>query len=123
MKESIGDVLGAPSDGARIERLTHHIVRIYEAMEDMRRSQDEMRVSMRQFADALTRLVLLEERQATASNAIERMVESIGRLDERLRKLEVSDPLQAKSSEWIMSAMWAAAAAAVMFIAAKTGLL
>lgn len=123
MKENLDDVLSAHNDVVRIERLTHHIARIREGMDEMRRGQEEMRASMKQFADALTRLVLVEERQAATSSAIERLAGYAEKLDERLRKLEVSEPLQARSSEWIMSAVWAAAAAAVVFVAAKAGLL
>ena len=106
----------------RIERLTHHIALIREGMDEMRKGQDELRDSMKQLADALIRLTLVEERQSSTSSAIERLAGSIERMDERLRKLEVSEPLQARSSEWIMNAVWAAAAGAVMFVAAKAGL-
>ena len=77
---------------------------------------------MKQLADALTRLTLVEERQSSTSSAIERLAGSIEKLDERLRKLEVAEPIQTKSSEWVMNAIWAAATAAVMFVATKAGL-
>ena len=105
-----------------IERLTHHIARIREGLDDMRKGQDELRASMKQLADALTRLTLVEERQSSTSTAIERLAGSIEKLDERLRRLEVADPLQTKAAEWVQSAVWAAAAAAVMFMAGKAGL-
>lgn len=122
MKRSIDDVLNAHDDVVRIERLVHYITRIHEGLDEVRRGQDDLRASMKQMADALTRLTLVEERQATTSTTIERMAGSIERLDERLRKLEISDPLQARSSEWVMNVIWAAATAAVMFVAAKVGL-
>ncbi len=122
MKENLDDVLNAHSDAVRAERLTHHIARIHEGLNAVQRGQEEMRVAMRQFAAALTRLVLVEERQAATSSAIERLSESIERLEERLRKLEISEPLQARSSEWTMNAVWAAAAAAAMFVAGRVGL-
>lgn len=123
MNENLDDVLNAHSDVVRIERLTHHIARIREGMDEMRKGHDELRASMKQMADALTRLTLVEERQSSTSSAIERFAGSIEKLDERMRKLEISEPLQARSSEWIMNAVWAAAAVAVMFVAAKAGLL
>ena len=58
MKEALDDVLSAHNDIVRIERLTHHIARICEGMDEMRRGQDELRASMKQLADALTRHVL-----------------------------------------------------------------
>lgn len=123
MKEPIDDGLHAPNDAVRIERLTHNIERIRDGLDEVRRGQDDLRASMKQMADALTRLTLVEERQMAASTAIERMSAVIQKIDERVRKIEVMEPLQTRSSEWIMSAVWAAAAVAVMFVAAKAGLL
>ena len=102
-------------DVVRIERLTYHIQRIRE-------DQHAMRTAIERMSEAVTRLALVEERQAAVSTTIERLVQSIERLDERLRRLEVADPMQAKTAEWVQSALWAAAAAAVMFIAGKAGL-
>lgn len=99
----------------RIERLTHHIQRIRE-------DQHAMRAAIERMSEAVTRLALVEERQAAASTAMERLVQSIERLDERLRRLEVVDPMQTKAAEWVQSALWAAATAAAMFVAGKAGL-
>lgn len=100
---------------ARIERLTHHIQRIRE-------DQHAMRAAIERMSEAVTRLALVEERQAAASTAIERLVQSLERLDERLRRLEVAEPMQTKAAEWVQSALWALATAAAMFMAGKAGL-
>lgn len=115
MNENLDDVLNAHNDAVRIERITHHIQRIRE-------DQHAMRAAIERMSEAVTRLALVEERQAAASTAIERLAQSIERLDERLRRLEVADPMQTKAAEWVQSALWAAAAAAVVFMAGKTGL-
>ena len=99
----------------RIERISHHIQRIRE-------DQHAMRAAIERMSEAVTRLALVEERQTAASTAIERIVQSQEKLDERLRHLEVAEPMQAKAAEWMQSAVWAAAAAAVMFMAGKAGL-
>lgn len=104
------------NETARIERLAHHIQRIRE-------SQDKMEATMGKLADAVTRLALVEERQSAASSALERLGDAIEKLEGRLRKLEIAEPLQAKTSEWVMGAVWLAAGAAVMFVAAKAGLI
>jgi len=49
-------------------------------------------------------------------------VQALALFAERLRRLEVAEPMQAKAAEWVQSAVWAAAAAAVMFMAGKAGL-
>ncbi len=99
----------------RIERITHHIQRIRE-------DQHAMRAAIERMSEAVTRLALVEERQAVASSAIDRMAQALEKLDERLRRLEVAEPMQIKTAEWVQSAVWAAAAAAAVFIAGKAGL-
>ena len=114
--DDLHSIANEPSDVVRIERITQHIQRIRE-------DQHAMRAAIERMSEAVTRLALVEERQAAASTAIERLVQSLEKVDERLRRLEVSEPLQAKATEWVQSAVWAAAAAAVMFMAAKAGLI
>ena len=116
MKENLDDVLNAHNEGVRIERLTYHIQRIRE-------DQHAMRAAIERMSEAVTRLALVEERQAAASGAIDRLAQTLEKIDERLRKLEVSEPMQAKAAEWVQSALWAAAAAAVVFVAGKAGLI
>ena len=115
MKENLDDVLNADNGAARIERLTHHMLSIRESV-------DEMKGAMKEMASAITRLALVEERQAAVSTTIERLVQSLEKLEERLRRLEAAEPMQAKAAEWVRSAVWAAAAAAVMFIVDRVGL-
>ena len=104
------------NEAARIERLTHHMLSIRESV-------DEMKGAMKEMASAITRLALVEERQAAVSTTIERLVQSLEKLDERLRRLEVAEPMQEQSSEWVRNAVWALAGLAAMFIAAKAGLI
>ena len=113
--DDLHSIANEADDVVRIERITHHIERIRE-------DQHAMRAAIERMSEAVTRLALVEERQAAASTAIDRLVQSLERLDERLRRLEVAEPMQAKAAEWVRSAVWAAAAAAVMFIADKVGL-
>lgn len=115
MNDDLHSITKETDDVVRIERLTHHIQRIRE-------DQHAMRAAIENMSEAVTRLALVEERQSAASTAIERLVQSIEKLDERLRRLEVAEPMQAKASEWVQSAVWAAAAAAVVFVAGKAGL-
>lgn len=103
------------SDAVRIDRITHHIQRIRE-------DQRAMRTAIERMSEAVTRLALVEERQSSASSAIERLAQTLEKLDERLRRLEVAEPMQAKATEWVQSALWALATAAAMFMAGKAGL-
>lgn len=104
------------ADGVvRIERITHHIQRIRE-------DQHAMRAAIERMSEAVTRLALVEERQAVASSAIDRLAQSLEKLDGRLRHLELAEQTQAKTAAWVQAALWALAAAAAMFVAKKVGL-
>ena len=103
------------SEVVRIERLTHHIQRIRE-------SQDKMETSLSKMADAVARMALIEERQTNASTAIERVAESLEKIDLRVRALEVAEPLQARSAEWVEKAVWGAAGLLVAGALAKLGI-
>ena len=113
--DDLHSIANEPNEGVRIARLTHHIQRIRE-------DQHAMRTAIERMSEAVTRLTLVEERQAAASSAIDRLAQTLEKLDERLRRLEVAEPMQAKAAEWVQSGIWAAAAAAVMFVAGKAGL-
>lgn len=105
-----------------IERLTHHIARVREQQQALLEEQRAMREAITRVSEAITRIALVEERQAMTSTAIERLVDTMDKIDDRLRKVEASEPMQAKASEWVINAAWAAATAAVMFVAGKAGL-
>lgn len=91
-------------------------------LDRMEKTQDETRATLREVAMALNKLAVIEERQQASSTAIERLAVEQKKLDERLRSLEIAEPMQAQTAEWVRSAVWAAASAAAMFAAGKLGL-
>ena len=113
--DDLHSIANEANEVVRIERITHHIQRIRE-------DQHAMRAAIERMSEAVTRLSLVEERKSAASTAIERLVQSLERLDERLRHLEVAERTQAKTTAWVQAALWALAAAAAVFIAKKVGL-
>jgi hypothetical protein len=115
MEDDLNSIAKESNEIIRVERIAHHIQRIRE-------DQHAMRAAIARMSKAVTRLALVEERQTAASSAIDRLALTLEKLDERLRRLEVAEPMQAKAAEWVQSALWALAAAAAMFIAGKAGL-
>ncbi|MEO8296332.1 MAG: hypothetical protein ABI574_00850 [Burkholderiales bacterium] len=61
----------------------------------------EVRTSTRDLAAAVNRLVLVEDRQINASQALDRAFVEIRRHDERLHSLEMAQPLQKQSSDLV----------------------
>jgi len=91
-------------------------------IQHIREDQESMRTAIERMSEAVARLAIVEERQSVTSQTIERVMTTVEKIDERVRKLEIAEPMQTKTSEWVHSAIWAAAAAAAMFIASKVGL-
>lgn len=90
----------------------------------------DLKETLRQIASAVTRLALVEERQMQTNEALSRAFKQIDKLDlkltgieQRLGTLERMQPLQQQTNGWVMTSVWIAAGAAVMFVAKKTGIL
>lgn len=91
---------------------------------------EELNETLRQIASAVTRLAIVEERQMQTNEALSRAFKQIEKLDlkltgieQRLGTLERVQPQQQQTTTWVVSAVWAAAGAAVLFIAKKAGIL
>ena len=90
----------------------------------------ELKETLRQIASAVTRLALVEERQMQTNEALSRAFKQVDKLDlrltgieQRLGALERMQPQQQQTSAWVTTMLWAAAGAAVMFVAKKVGFL
>ena len=90
----------------------------------------ELKETLRQIASAVTRLALVEERQMQTNEALSRAFKQIDKLDlklvsieQRIGSLERMQPQQQQTSAWVTTMLWAAAGAAVMFVAKKVGFL
>lgn len=91
-------------------------------IQHIRSDQGSMRAAIERMSEAVTRLAIIEERQAASSQAIERVMATVEKIDERVRALEIAEPMQTKTSEWMQSAMWATISAMAVFVAHKVGL-
>lgn len=88
----------------------------------------EMRGAMKELAHSVAKLALIEERQTQANEALGRAFKSIDKVEhriaqveQRLAAIERDLPMQKQTSGWVISAVWAAAGAAVLFVARKVG--
>lgn len=98
-----------------IDRLTN----LHEDVNDLKEST---RDSMKEIANAITKLVLLEERQSHANDNFSRVVNQLDSIQRRVEELEKHEPVQRLTSKWMLTAVWGAATAAVYFIAKFAGL-
>lgn len=84
---------------------------------------DSIDKTLVRITESLDRLVRVEERQMQMHQAIERAFESIAEADTRLSVIERKLPDVARTSVWVDRAVWGTAAAGVMYVLKKTGLL
>lgn len=98
-------------------------------LETLHKDVGDMKSGLKDLAIAITRLAVVEERLSSGVQAQERAFKEIGRVNDdvkavasRVAVLETAAPLQKKTSDWMLSVVWAAAGAAVSFLAVKVGL-
>ena len=88
-------------------------------IQHIRADQNAMRSAIERMSEAVARLALIEERQSSASHAIERIIAMLTKLEERVRNLEIAEPAQQKTTAWVDKALWAALTGAIAFIIGK----
>lgn len=89
----------------------------------------DMRATQEKMADAIGKLAVIEERQSTTIDAVNRSFKAIERLEDekkelelRVRTLEKETVTNSKTSKWIESAVIGAVVLVALFVAKKTGL-
>jgi transcription elongation GreA/GreB family factor len=82
----------------------------------------QIKTSLDKLTEAITKLALIEERQAHAATAQERAFRSLENIERRVSTLEVSLPNTTRIGAWVDRGLWAMAAAAAVYIGKKTGL-
>jgi chromosome segregation ATPase len=83
----------------------------------------EVETTMKSLAHSVERLVVIEERLAQTAANQERAFRAIESLDSRLKSVETKMPEATRTSQWLDRGLWATAAAAVVYVAKKTGLM
>lgn len=91
---------------------------------------NEIKSALSDLATAITKLALIEERQAQtgvamdrAFNAVSKLESKLEAIDDRLRAIEKNDVNQSRTSEYVDKAVWAALGLLAMFAASRLGLI
>lgn len=131
--EDLHSIAREHDDVVRIERLTHHMMRIRESVTKMESSMEKM-------AEAINKLAIIEERQnqdraamerafsAIADlarkhdSAIERVIGLVERVEERVDALEQAESLNKQARYWIFGAIGIAAAGVLYATLRNVGL-
>ena len=127
----MSNVAPSPPQPTPADLLAHRLNALHEDVGDIK-------AALRDLTTAVTRLAVVEERQQQAAAAQERGFRALERVeqrvstlehqmpdraDQRLAALEQQAPAVNRTAAWVDRAVWAAAAAAVMYVAKSAGLL
>ena len=82
----------------------------------------EMSSNMKTLSESMNRLVLAEERISNVVSTNLRIQQDMDSLDIRVRSLEVSESSNKRTVSTVDKFIWALAAASIIFVAVKTGL-
>ena len=103
------------SQETEIALLTNKVESLHEDM-------SEMKTVMRDIANALTRLAIIDERQEKMSETQGRIFKLLDNHGERITELEKDDRRQSLAVNWVFGATWAAAGAFGMIVLKVLGL-
>lgn len=83
----------------------------------------DVKTALAELSKAITKLALVEERQAQTAEALERAFKAIGKIEDRLSSLEQAQPKAKETSIWVDRFILWAIMGVMGFIGAKVGFL
>lgn len=83
----------------------------------------EMKTALSELSKAITKLALVEERQAQTADAMERAFKAIGKIEDRISALELAAPKTKETNAWVDRFILALVMALAGFVGTKLGVL
>ena len=83
----------------------------------------EMKTALSELSKAITKLALVEERQAQTADALERAFKAIGKIEDRLSALELASPKTKETNAWVDRFILALVMAVMGFVGTRLGML
>lgn len=112
-------------DDITIQVIAERMSALHSDVNDLK---DTLKDSMKEMTTAVTKLVLIEERQTYINQSYNRLSDSLDKLNTHNEELEVridtlekSQPMTNQVVSWVMRAVYAIVAAAMMYIAKMLG--
>lgn len=83
----------------------------------------DMKAALNELSKAITKLALVEERQAKTADAMERAFKAIGKIEDRLSALEMAAPKNKETNAWMDRFILAIVVTAAGFVGTQLGML
>lgn len=75
-------------------------------LEHLSEGMERMESILCQMSESISKLAVVEERQAATAETIRRLYDKLDAVETRLRSLEIAEPMQTQTTTWIMNAVW-----------------
>lgn len=108
------------NDDVSIQVVIERISGLHDDVNDLK---ETTRDSMKEIASAISKLVLIDERQSQSTEAFDRVLLQLDKMDERIQALEKDEAIKKLVSKWVLAGVWTAALSAVGFVAKFAGLI
>lgn len=82
----------------------------------------DVKTALNELSKAITKLALVEERQAQTATALERAFNTINKIEARVASLEQSAPKSKETSAWVDRFILGVVAIVLGFVGSKVGL-
>jgi hypothetical protein len=92
---------------------------VVKDVQHIRNEQAVIRQTLDKVSEAISKLAVIEERQVFTSKAIERVMETLDKLEHRVRVLEVEDRVQSRTVDWVDRILWGALSGFAVFVSYK----
>jgi hypothetical protein len=83
----------------------------------------DMKTALNELSKAITKLALVEERQAQTADAMERAFKAIGKIEDRISALELAAPKTKETNAWVDRFILALVMVVMGFVGTKLGML
>jgi hypothetical protein len=83
----------------------------------------DMKTALNELSKAITKLALVEERQAQTADAMERAFRAISKIEDRLSALEMAAPKNKETNAWMDRFILGLVIAIMGFVGVKVGIL
>jgi len=90
-------------------------------LEVLQNGVSDMRVVLKDLTSAITKLALIEERQAHAAAAQERAFRALENVEKRVADMEKRMPAQDRTAKYVEMFLTAMAVAALLYVARRVG--
>lgn len=118
MQKNFSSLSQAEENGTNIQVVLERISGLHNDVNELKEST---RDSMKDIAQAINKLVALEERQSNNNEATARLLAQIEKVDQRVQAIERDEGIKKLTSRWTLAAVWTIVGVAAGYVGKLLG--